>query len=450
VAGSESLVLQPRALVVMSVLAAFATLLFIAAPAFQGTRAAIGDSLRQKGRTLTGGSNRAWGLATLASVQIGLTLPLLTASGITALTARAATYADKGFDSTDVLVARLNLPNALYDVERRQQVIDRVLERLRAVPAVRYAAATNSLPYTGAIGINTSRPFYPEGTDTRPADVRSVDLRRVTPEIFDVLRLPMVAGRGFGPEDTRDASLVAIISQTLADRYWPGIDPLGRRFQTDRKRTVAPCRRRRRRRCGRRAQAALSHRLSAVHARSVVEPGAPCGTHGRRSRCAREPTARRRCRRRSRTADSAADHAPAGLVHDDTSGIRFGASILSVISGIALLLALVGIYSLMAYVSNRRRQEIGVRLAIGATRWDVIRLTVAQAARITAAGLSIGLALAFAVGRAIQAALVGYVMPHALFPAALAVALVVAALLASYLPAHRAAALDPTTALRSE
>lgn len=120
------------------------------------------------------------------------------------------------------------------------------------------------------------------------------------------------------------------------------------------------------------------------------------------------------------------------------------------ISGIALLLALVGIYSLMAYVSNRRRQEIGVRLAIGATRWDVIRLTVAQAARITAAGLSIGLALAFAVGRAIQAALVGYVMPHALFPAALAVALVVAALLASYLPAHRAAALDPTTALRSE
>jgi hypothetical protein len=214
----------------MSVLAAFATLLFIAAPAFQGTRAAIGDSLRQKGRTLTGGSNRAWGLATLASVQIGLTLPLLTASGITALTARAATYADKGFDSTDVLVARLNLPNALYDVERRQQVIDRVLERLRAVPAVRYAAATNSLPYTGAIGINTSRPFYPEGTDTRPADVRSVDLRRVTPEIFDVLRLPMVAGRGFGPEDTRDASLVAIISRTLADRYWPGIDPLGRRF----------------------------------------------------------------------------------------------------------------------------------------------------------------------------------------------------------------------------
>jgi predicted lysophospholipase L1 biosynthesis ABC-type transport system permease subunit len=138
------------------------------------------------------------------------------------------------------------------------------------------------------------------------------------------------------------------------------------------------------------------------------------------------------------------------LVDIRASGLSYAARTLSVIGGIALLLALLGIYSLMSYLASRRTQEIGVRMAFGATKADVVRLTLRQAATITIGGLATGLGLAYALGAAMQAFMFGAVASNALLPVALAALLAAAAIAASYLPARRAASLDPTVALRAE
>lgn len=138
------------------------------------------------------------------------------------------------------------------------------------------------------------------------------------------------------------------------------------------------------------------------------------------------------------------------MIDNKATGLYYAAKTLSAIGGIALLLALMGIYSLMSYLASRRTQEIGVRMAFGATRGDVVRLTLRQAARITIAGLIAGLALAYALSAAMQALMFGAVASNAWLPLAIAALLATAALAASYLPARRAAGLDPTAALRAE
>jgi putative ABC transport system permease protein len=445
VPGWEYLSLQPRALVATSALAAVAMLVFSLAPALQGMRAALGDTLRQSGRTMTAGRSRTLGRAMLASTQIALTLALLTASALAISAARTTMYGDNGFDPNGVLVGRLLLPNNPYDdAVRRHQFVDTVLERLRAVPAVQSAAATSSLPFGSR---NSRRPLYPEGVELRPADVRSVDFRRITPELFEVLRIPLLAGRTFGPIDRPDTTPVAIVSRALADQYWPGQDPIGRRIRLAEDGpwlqvvgvvgdvTQEWFRKQRNPTLYRASQQDPAYNVNFV-VRIAGDPSTIAGDLRRAVAAADPEQPIRELRTYWRIMD------------DRTAGLSWAATWLTVVGGIALLLALVGIYSLMAYLCSRRTQEIGVRLAFGATRQDVIRLTVAQASRITAAGITVGIVLAAAVGQAMQATLFGSVEANFALSGALAVTLAAAALVASYLPARRAAALDPTVALR--
>jgi putative ABC transport system permease protein len=448
VPGWEYLHVQPRTLLLTAALAAVATLIFSLAPAIQAARYAIADSLRQGARTLTAGPGRAWGRAALASVQIGLTLALLTASGLSIAAAHDATRgAHLGFDAENVLVARLLLPNTPYDdVARRRQFVDDVLGGLSAIPAVQVAGVSSAIP---AGSQSSSRPFYPEGVSVRPSDVRRADLRIVTPHYLDTLRIPIIAGRPLTDQDHSGTRPVALVSRSLVDRYWPGADPLGRRFRLaetgewievvgvvgdvtqdwfmqQRNPTVY-----------RPVTQQPPYNLN-ILVRTVGDPASLAGDL-RRSIVRVDPNQPIRELVTMRQ-----------LVDDRAVGLSFAAKTLTIMGLVALFLALMGIYSLMAYLANRRTQEIGVRLAFGATSWDVVRLTVGQAGRITLVGVAVGALLATAVGWAMQAVMFGAVSASVGLTASLAVVLAMAALAASYLPARRAATLDPTMALRAE
>jgi hypothetical protein len=271
----------------------------------------------------------------------------------------------------------------------------------------------------------------------------------VTPGYLDAFRIPVLAGRPLTDQDRRDTRPVALVSRSLADRYWPGVDPLGRRFrfaETGEWIEVVGVtgdvtqdwfRKERNPTVYRPLEQQPPYNVN-ILVRTVGDPLSLTGD----------------VRRAVAAADS---HQPIRqlltmrqLVDERTTGLSYAAKTLTVIGVVALFLALMGIYSLMAYLAKRRTQEIGVRLAFGATRWDVMRLTIGQAGRVTLAGLIAGGLLATFVGRVMQSLMFGAVSTSVGLTAGLAAGLAVAALAASYLPARRAALLDPTEALRAE
>jgi putative ABC transport system permease protein len=304
----------------------------------------------------------------------------------------------------------------------------------------------SNLPYGGN---NTSRNFYPDGLPLEQRDARFVNYRRIAPGYFETMGIPFVSGRMFTEADRHEGQQVAIVSRLLVERYWPNADPVGRRFklapdgaditvvgvvgdvlhdwfQQARTPTVY------------RPMTQDAPFQVVFIARTIGDPES-IGGELREAVRAEDPD------QPVMAIQSMEQH-----IEDRTGGLRFIAGALGVSAAIALALALLGLYSLMAFMVSRRTQELGVRLALGATRWQVIGLTTAQGLRITAVGLVVGAMAAFALGRLMESTLFGIVTTSAVQLAMLMVIVATVSLLASYLPARRTARLDPTTALRSE
>jgi putative ABC transport system permease protein len=446
VSGHEFLSVDLAVLAMTAVLGAVATLFFSVLPALQASKAAVADSLRQGGRTTTASRGRRWLGTSLAAGQVALTLALIVASVMILSAVDNAVNGALGFDKRQLMTAQLTLPTGPYEQpEMRRQFIARVFERLRGMPAVESVAIISFLPYLGS---SASRPIYPEGVDLPPADVRRADFQRITPDYFQTMRIPILMGRGVTDEDREDGRQVAVVSRGFADRYWPGESPLGRRFRlaTDgpwfeivgvsgdimhdwfmnqrRPTFYRP----------------VTQDAPFTMAFTVRTTGDPLGVAGelRRAVAAADPD---QPILQLATMDE--------VMANKVGGVSYLARALAVMSGIALVLALMGVYSLMAYLAARRTQEIGVRMALGATSWAVVRLTITQALVITGLGLAVGTALAVALGRVMASALFGLVTFQALPVVVMVLALGVVSIAAGYLPARRAANLDPTEALRT-
>ena len=381
----------------------------------------------------------------LATAQVALALALLFGSGLVLSAAHRATNGVMGFDKRNVLVAQLVLPERSYaEGDQRRQFITQVLERIEQIPAVTAAGVTSNVP---AGFSNSRRQFWPEGQDLRESEVRYADYRRVTTGYFAALRIPLVSGRWADDRDHNTTMPVAVVSQRLADDYWPGQDPLGRRFKLSADGEwlmvigVA----------GNTIHNWFTHRRDHTVYRPVTQD-APYAiaftvkTVGDPSSLAGD------VRRAVAAAD--ADQPIASLsnlevlVDERAGGLAFIANALGVVSLIALALSVMGIYSLMAFVTSQRTQEFGVRMALGAGRWQVIRLTTMYALRIAAAGSIVGGALALGIGRVMQNLLFGMVTTNLWQLAMLMAVLAAATLAAAYLPARRAARVDPMNALR--
>ena len=265
---------------------------------------------------------------------------------------------------------------------------------------------------------------------------------------FDVLRTPLVAGRGFTTGDRHDTTPVVVVSQSMAKKYWPEGQAIGSqvRLGSEPWATVVGI-------CGdvihdwfdrrnsptlyRPATQALDDRLMYA----VRTTGAPLAVVAdvRRALAQVDPT------------QPIFDVMPMRqALSEKTIGLQFVAGVMGSFAMLALVLAMLGLYAVMSYLVAQRVREIGVRMALGATRGDVTRLALGQAARLNALGLAIGVTAAIALGRLMEAGLLGVISSDVVTPFAIALVLGVTGLASSYLPARRAAAVDPMTALRSE
>jgi putative ABC transport system permease protein len=352
-----------------------------------------------------------------------------------------------GFDARRALTMQLNLAPAKYArVEQRTTFLQQVLERLKALPGVEVAAATHRLPLRG----NSAMGYEIEGRPaSAPGGSDRINFRSVTPDYFRAMGTPLVAGRTFTEEEAWQRSSAVIINQQFQRLHWPDENPLGKRIRFGRVDTPLTV-------------VGIAADVKESGLGSDVEPGVyvpyvrmPAEQMTLVLRTGTEPlslAAAASVGVRQIDAEQAVSGISTleNLLSETVAQPRFNTGLLTLFGLLALLLAAVGIYGVMAYVVAQRTQEIGLRMALGAQPRDVMKLVIGQGLKLVAFGLALGLCAALGLTRWLTTLLFDVEVTDPLTYAVIAVLLAAIALVACYLPARRAMKVDPLIALRHE
>ncbi len=435
------------------------SLVFGMMPLVRATRRDLQAALREGGRTpgLSGGHDRL--RMALVAGQIALALLLLVGAGLLIRTAIHLQRVAPGFEPRGVLTARMSLPARAYaDDETVNRTWERMVAALERSPGVQAAAVTSQLPL-GPGG--NSNGLIAEAATIDVSKAVDARLRMITPDYLKVMRIPLVRGRGFGARDVRGAPRVMIVSQELARRLWPGQDPIGKRVACCEGSEADPMWKTVIGIAGDVRSRGLGVELYPEFYLPLAQSPAEAWDWVQRTMAIAVRSAGGDTAALAGAIRSAAREAAPGVPLYDVTSMderrssslaedRFNTMLLSALGAIGLLLAWVGIYGVISYFVAQRTPEFGVRMALGATARDIVRLTVRQSFIPIVLGLSAGIVAAMAASRVLASTLHG-VGPRdpATFTAVVAV-LAGAAALASYVPARRAAKVDPMTALRSE
>lgn len=427
-------------------LCVFTAILFGLIPALRATKPDVGPAL--KAGSLSASQPRShMRLGKLLVVsQIALSILLTVAAGLFARTLVNLKSVDPGFNPERILLFAINPPKAQYSGERRMQLLNTILDRARAIPGVQSASLSGAALISGSEDVEG---FVPSGRPERPGGQDQAWANQVGADFFKTVGIPILAGRAIDEGDRGNSPKVAVINQTLARRFFPNENPLGRTFNKEGIRIVGIC-----------ADAHYSSLRREVPPTfyypflQETDPEA-FGEVTFELKTAGNPTGVIGAVR-DMVAAVDKDVPPYEIrsqvqqIDANISKERVFATLTTLFSLLALALACIGIYGIMAYTVSRRTNEIGIRMALGAQRAEVLSMILREASIVGIAGIAIGLAAAIAATRAIAGMLYG-LQPQDPVTLALAAALMLAVTLtASLVPARRAAHVEPITALRYE
>jgi len=423
-------------------------IIFGLAPSLQVARKELHSSLKEGGRGSSEGAGRGRLWAGLVIAEVAVALVLMTGAGLLIESFAHLMRVDPGFTSKNVMTFPLSLPPTRYGQTAQQTEFYRLLlDKVKSVPQVEAAGLTNFLPLSGAVRFVF---FCPEGMACQGIGKDPIiALRQVSPSYFDSVRTPLLRGRVFTESDVAGAVPVAIINQTTASRCWPGQDPIGKHLANSRdmvQREIVGV-----------VADVKFNTLNTANSEEMYFPLAqsPFPTTTLMVRSNADPGVLVAAVRQKITELDPYLPISGILSMDDVVATsvaqpRIIMQFAAIFAGFALLLSAVGIYGVMAYAVNQRKQEMGIRVALGAKSSDILRLVVGQGMRLTLTGVGFGIAVSFLLTRLLSSLLFGIKgIDPAVFSAAAAV-LIGSALLAGYLPARRATQVDPVVVLRSE
>jgi predicted permease len=440
-------------------LALASAILFGVAPARRAANTDLIAVVKEGGRGAVMGGLRDRLRTGLIVAELAIALVLLAGAGLLIRSSLAMQRVDPGFDPSGVFSGRLSLPAAAYaDREAVVQTLDRLAQAAAAIPGATSAAITTQVPM-GAGG--NGNGLVPEGKALESRNFIGSRLRMITPGYFSTMHIPIVRGRGFTDADRRGSLKVMIVSEALAAAAFPNEDAVGKRIACcesgpdgktpDYKVVVGIARDVRSRGLGEAPSPEFYLPIDQVPAEGWdwVQRTAYIVVRTSQDPMAIANPLRTAVRGIAPDAPLFQLRTMEERMRESTATARFNTLLLSLLGGIGLVLACIGIYGVIAYFVSRRTQEIGVRMALGATRRDVIGLVFRQAAPPVAIGMAAGLAISILLMRVLSTQLVGVSAHDPLTFAAVVVTLAVAAAIASLIPAGRAAAVDPTRALRN-
>ncbi len=419
-------------------------------PALQASKTGLNEVLKEGGRGTSGGARRHRLRRALVVAELAMALVLLTGAGLLLRSFQRLQTFDPGFKADNVITMRMNLPRS-YTAAQKVAYHQQVIERASVLPGVSSVGTGTDTPFDGTSSATIA------AVETADPDLNEVRiyLHQTSPNFFTTMGIPLIKGRDFTPQDVEGSPLVAVISQAMAKRLWPNEDPLTKRLSLDEDKDRKPI------------WTQVVGVVGDVKYRTLIndqnnDPDVYL------------PYAQIRGTALTLASRSVGD--PAGLTEslraqlqsidpnipvygvttmkqrlaDITAPARFSTLLLGVFSLIALLLAVVGIYGVMSYTVTQRTHEIGIRMALGASRSDVMRLVVGEGVWLVAGGVGLGLAGAILATRVLESQLYSVSATDPLTFSLVSLLLAGVALGASFLPARRAMKVDPMVALRYE
>ena len=431
-------------------LSSAAAIIFGIVPAITASRTDLVSSLKENSRTEV--SHRDWLRSSLIVGQVALGLVLTAGAGLLITSFVNLLHSDDGFNPDHLLTFFFELPDSQYK-QKRPQFYREYFEKVRALPGVQSAGGSVILPMTNqnaVISFEDPEHPVPEGQHS------AADFTPVTPGYFGTLQVPVLEGRDFTDRDDMNAPQVMMVNQAFAQKYLPGENVVGKKLKPSAGNgdpqgppwreivgVVGNIRLQAKLRDAKPAMYVPSAQLNTwcclyTVARTTVEPRSV------------EPAMQRLVAALDPDVPITQVHTMKELMFSELSQPRFAMVLLGAFSGLAIVLTIVGLYGVMMYSVVRRTREIGVRMALGAPRGNVLKMVLRDAAVLLAIGIGIGLAVSLTFASVLQSMLYGTGSRNPVVLMLVCLALTIAGLLAAYIPAFRAASVDPMKALRSE
>ena len=417
-------------------------------PSFEASRADVQDAIKDGSRQVGAGARQRRLRQAFVVSEIALAVVLLVGAGLMLRSFATLRAVNPGFNSHDVLTMRVVLPGSKYDQPAKAtRFFETAVQRIREIPGVRSAGAISFLPFAG---LGAATGFTIVGRpDPLPEQEFVTDVRVCDNGYFQTMNVPLLRGRLFSDTETQRQSNVVIISETLARRHFANEDPIGKQLRIDMTDPIVP-----------------TTIIGIVGDTKLVDLSTPTRAltywpHPQLAynamtfavRTSSDPQSyasavAREIQRLDRDQPVSDVRTMDQWLGRSLSQARFSSMLLAIFAAVALLLAAIGIYGVMAYAVTQQTSEIGIRLALGAEAGDILRMIVGGAVKLTSLGLATGVVLALALNRTVSSLLYATTSTDPATFAAVVVVLGGVALVASYLPARRASRITPVQALR--